>query len=683
MITDLAKYFELYDVQNFSKKRLGRDYDGGYVIIDNISNTNKLYSFGISDDCSFELDFLKNTNCETAYLHDFSIERLPSEHSLFKFVKRGISHENTGQFNTLEHFIEQNGDSDNNKLFLKMDVEGAEWKMLIQTPKEKLELFEQIVFELHWLESDRDATLSEKIEAMKKLTDSFYIVHAHANNYGFVANFNGFRIPTVLEITCVRKDLYKVIPTESSFPHKFDMPNCAGRPEIELNFYPFKPYYISMTSIPSRFEKLNEVVDSLLNQACKPRKIYIHIPRYYSRFDTTVETLPNISNDLVVINRCEDYGSSTKLVPILDIKEISDDAQIVIVDDDNVYSERMSLLLLDLSYMFPNSASCLFGATNAQYFYDKTWGLSFNSYNMYPVGLRGKHTGFIDVLEGFAGYCVKKRFFNDRVRTCPIPEIRYSDDLWISANIINNGYSISVGSSLYNIDIKFIQTDIDALNNINDKKRNEKSVISFLRETYKLFLPYTIQLYGDSHSSFLFRNIRHHYTDFSQSGITMHRIGRDNKIINFEESHQSPYSVFIFVYGEIDCRIHIHKQKQLGRDEDEIINKLVDNYLNTIAGCITVFHSIIVSCVPPPISKYMTRIQNHSELPLGSDADRIRYTKKMNKALKTKCAEKNFFFLDFYDYYSDGIGCLKYDLSDTNCHIDKNSKVLEVLNDLL
>ena len=53
-------------------------------------------------------------------------------------------------------------------------------------------------------------------------------------------------------------------------------------------------FYISLSSIPSRFEKLNIVIDSLINQTVKAKKIFINIPRYYDRFKTEYQ-LPDLS----------------------------------------------------------------------------------------------------------------------------------------------------------------------------------------------------------------------------------------------------------------------------------------------------------------------------------------------------------------------------------------------------
>ena len=45
--------------------RLGKKNDGGYLISKkSLDTSNKLYSFGLDDDYSFERDFFKKTNVE-------------------------------------------------------------------------------------------------------------------------------------------------------------------------------------------------------------------------------------------------------------------------------------------------------------------------------------------------------------------------------------------------------------------------------------------------------------------------------------------------------------------------------------------------------------------------------------------------------------------------------------------
>ena len=47
---------------NFDLIRLGRDYDGGYIVCKSILNSKGLISLGINNDWSFEKDYFKKIN---------------------------------------------------------------------------------------------------------------------------------------------------------------------------------------------------------------------------------------------------------------------------------------------------------------------------------------------------------------------------------------------------------------------------------------------------------------------------------------------------------------------------------------------------------------------------------------------------------------------------------------------
>jgi hypothetical protein len=58
-----------------------------------------------------------------------------------------------------------------------------------------------------------------------------------------------------------------------------------------------------------------------------------------------------------------------------------------------------------------------------------------------------------------------------------------------------------------------------------------------------------IYIYGDSHSSFSFRNLKFEHTDLNCPGITMFRIGRDNIIINFYKENIQKNDKIVITYG--------------------------------------------------------------------------------------------------------------------------------------
>jgi len=82
----------------------------------------------------------------------------------------------------------------------------------------------------------------------------------------------------------------------------------------------------------------------------------------------------------------------------------------------------------------------------------------------------------------------------------------------------------------------------------------------------------------------------------------MFRIGRDNRIINYNKNEVYPGDTILLVYGEVDCRCHIERQKQLGKNEDIIINELVHKYFQTLKNNIPPQITTIIVAVVPPVN---------------------------------------------------------------------------------
>lgn len=135
-----------------------------------------------------------------------------------------------------------------------------------------------------------------------------------------------------------------------------------------------------------------------------------------------------------------------------------------------------------------------------------------------------------------------------------------------------------------------------------------------------------IYIFGDSHANANMYDFDLPHTYLHQVAITMHRIGRDNNIINFDESYNREGNTFILFYGEIDCRCHIHKQLQQGRKLEDIVEELVSNYFKTISNNITKYKQIIIGSVTPPVCKLFHEskfgVITHEFPILGSNEER-------------------------------------------------------------
>ena len=161
----------------------------------------------------------------------------------------------------------------------------------------------------------------------------------------------------------------------------------------------------------------------------------------------------------------------------------------------------------------------------------------------------------------------------------------------------------------------------------------------------------------------------------------MHRTGRDKVIVNWKPCDTT--DTVLLVFGEIDCRAHIGKQIASGRAEEEVINTLTTEYIDTIKRIVRA--NVIVVAVIPPTSRidYDREVADGSYPFESSDQDRVRYTSFVNKKLSELCQENGFTFFNPYTEYTREDGCLRRELADGNVHVGNSKYVLLHFNELM
>ena len=79
-------FFKLIKCDN--KIRLGKNYDGGYIISDNL-NYDIIIGCGVCNDLSFEDSFIDKYNCECVTF-DGNIIKTPKHKNMIKFIPINI-----------------------------------------------------------------------------------------------------------------------------------------------------------------------------------------------------------------------------------------------------------------------------------------------------------------------------------------------------------------------------------------------------------------------------------------------------------------------------------------------------------------------------------------------------------------------------------------------------------------
>lgn len=201
----------------------------------------------------------------------------------------------------------------------------------------------------------------------------------------------------------------------------YDLPRAPGE----------DPIWISLTTLPSRIEKVAPTIKSLLDQSVRVDGIRINLPNQ-SRREKCGYKIPLFlkrCRPLDLASCAEDHGPITKLLPtVYDFQQIPD-TKIIIVDDDTIYPRTMVESLVQTSELHPDSAACMRG-----------WRV--------PPGDRHRDRRYVQastattptqvaIMQGASGFLVKPRFFeNDALidEQAP-PEAFFVDDILVSGTL--------------------------------------------------------------------------------------------------------------------------------------------------------------------------------------------------------------------------------------------------------
>jgi hypothetical protein len=197
---------------------------------------------------------------------------------------------------------------------------------------------------------------------------------------------------------------------KANFMHpeeNFEVKDADAHPEI----------IVTMTTNPTRIKNLQPLLATLSNQTVPPTAIVMNIPHVFKRTNESYEIPEFItSNPLVRVNRCEDIGPATKIIPTVAL--FADPETILIsVDDDIEYRNNLVETLLKYSNMDPDAA-----VTGESY--------------MFTEEVDGKKYG--ELVEGYSSVLYKKKFFDhfDQETLKNYPKFCYFADDFILSNYL-------------------------------------------------------------------------------------------------------------------------------------------------------------------------------------------------------------------------------------------------------
>jgi hypothetical protein len=225
--------------------RIGGNLDGAYLLPRDLAGIVGCFSPGVKNRKDFE-DELATSHSIPSYLCDkssdvdqFKTPLIPGSQTFRKVWLDTVDSEDSV---TLETWVREEA-SKPGDLLLQMDIEGAEYRVLLATPAAVLHRFRVLVLEFHGLQKLNDPSVLSQVmlPIFRKLDSDFICVHAHANNGSvqFRSRPAGVACPRLLEVTLLRKDrLPGQVNKEGKvlIPHPLDIPrNARGKAPIFLD----------------------------------------------------------------------------------------------------------------------------------------------------------------------------------------------------------------------------------------------------------------------------------------------------------------------------------------------------------------------------------------------------------------------------------------------------------------
>ncbi len=209
--------------------RLGPQGDGGYLIPNDLTNIKACFSPGVDQISDFELD-CANRGMQV-FMADYSVEGPAARHKNFHFLKKFLGIIQTEDTITLDDWVGSSISDPNSELLLQMDIEGAEYEVLMGTSQDLIKRFRIIAIEFHSLKLLWSEPFFRLVSrAFDKLLQTHVCVHNHPNNINPSKKIGNVTLPSVTEMTFLRRDRAVDLSPAAAFPHPLDSDNSSKRP---------------------------------------------------------------------------------------------------------------------------------------------------------------------------------------------------------------------------------------------------------------------------------------------------------------------------------------------------------------------------------------------------------------------------------------------------------------------
>jgi hypothetical protein len=220
---------------NCSWARVGNANDGGYLMCHNLLvPAGSAYSYGIDGRDEWGCAISQRLSVPVHEYDCYVTVRPTCPGATFIFHEECVGSTGTDsrnrRFETLPNQVATNGDT-GKPIVVKMDIEGAEWDVLLSTPDSVFGHVQQLVVEFHGTDEGR------YVEAIEKLKRTFVVANVHFNNLACDKNLSPFPAwayeVLFVNRTVARWDNAHVRRTSTS---ALDAPNTERLPDCQAEW---------------------------------------------------------------------------------------------------------------------------------------------------------------------------------------------------------------------------------------------------------------------------------------------------------------------------------------------------------------------------------------------------------------------------------------------------------------
>lgn len=231
----------------YPKVRIGTpNDDGGYAVCQLPGDYDFLLSGGVANNIQFEEDFMKRYPTTLGcFAFDGTVKSFPPTSAKIEFVPMNCAAETTKMTSNFHEVLKNF-----HNVFVKVDIEGHEFRMVPTWINNYMDRIKQFVIEIHTpadIQKHPDAypglqdiTHEHMFRMLGDISKTHTLVHFHPNNGCGLHKWQDYTIPNVFECTYIRNDFVtEKIPNKDPIPSPIDVRNHSWYPEIVLRGWPY------------------------------------------------------------------------------------------------------------------------------------------------------------------------------------------------------------------------------------------------------------------------------------------------------------------------------------------------------------------------------------------------------------------------------------------------------------